>query len=392
MNLGSIVVLLALVAAAACAEPLEFADWTIPIPEGVRVVEYPATPAEDRTGRIELAEDLVLGRDESDPNQVFYRLRDVDVDSDGNLWVLDGGNHRIQVFDREGRFVRSLGREGQGPGELESPGGLAIVGDRLVVRAARLRLILFDLDGVYVDDVLVDSTSRPLGNFVGLTDGTFLASYTESPIPADGLVTSGFFSVPFTVSNFGLDATELHQRVQVMGMSLVVTSNSEKRPASIPSPFPSFSVSDEGDLYVTEATEYQVHAFDPDAEPKWSLRVAHVPEALSDDHIERAIESARRRRPETTYNDLIWRKRLPALSHVAVDGHGHVYVYPYFERGETLEERPVDVYSADGELLFAGMILDRRWRRAQGDFVYAAGADRVTGESLVWRWRLDEPF
>jgi hypothetical protein len=45
-----------------CSEPLEFADWAFPVPEGVRVIEYPATPDAARTERIGLVEDLVLGR------------------------------------------------------------------------------------------------------------------------------------------------------------------------------------------------------------------------------------------------------------------------------------------------------------------------------------------
>ena len=52
-KIASIVVLLAL-SAAACSEPLEFADWTIPVPEGTRIIEYAAVPIEERTDRIEL--------------------------------------------------------------------------------------------------------------------------------------------------------------------------------------------------------------------------------------------------------------------------------------------------------------------------------------------------
>ena len=42
MNCRSIVGVLALLAASACSEPLEFADWTILVPEGTRVIEYAA--------------------------------------------------------------------------------------------------------------------------------------------------------------------------------------------------------------------------------------------------------------------------------------------------------------------------------------------------------------
>ena len=90
--------MLLVLALGGCAESLDFADWVIPVPEGVPIVEYPFVPAEQRIERIELVEDLVLGMDGNDPNQRFYRATAVDVDNDGNLWVLDAGNHRIQVF------------------------------------------------------------------------------------------------------------------------------------------------------------------------------------------------------------------------------------------------------------------------------------------------------
>ena len=110
-----------------CGESLEFADWVIPVPEGVPIIEYPFVAAEQRTESIGLVEDLVLGMDGNDPNQRFYRTTGIDIDAEGNLWVLDAGNHRIQVFSAEGDFIRSLGREGQGPGELEQPSQLVIV-------------------------------------------------------------------------------------------------------------------------------------------------------------------------------------------------------------------------------------------------------------------------
>ncbi len=374
----------------ACSQPLEFADWTIPVPESVPIVEYPFVPVDQRTERIELVEDLVLGRDDNDPNQAFYRASAVDVDADNNLWVLDGGNHRVQVFSADGDFIRSLGGEGQGPGEFEQPLQMAIVADTVVVRAARRRLSLFDLDGEHLRDVQVLDVSGSLSNFTPLDDGTFIASqfvFDMSVTPGEG----GSIPAALTISVFSLDAQELLTYVELPSEAFVISPTARRR-APVARPLPRFGASRAGDLYITTAEEYQVLALDPDAEPKWAMRVAFEPDGLSEEIIERAIELARRQRPETTRSDLIWPARLPALSHVAVDGHGHLYVYPYFDRGEELEDRPVDVYSAAGELLFSGMIEDRRWRRGHGDFVYAAGSDRISGETLVWRWLLDEPF
>lgn len=386
-----IVVLLA-VALAGCSDQLEFADWTMPVPEGVRVVEYPFTTAEDRTESIALVEDLVLGLDAADPEQAFYRLRDVDVDDAGNLWVLDAGNHRVQVFDRDGDFIRSFGREGQGPGEFEAAAELAVVGDRVVVLAARSRLSLFDLRGDHVNDVILEDVDASLRDFFARDDGTFMTRYSEIDRTALQAGVSGEVDAVFDVVTLSLDGRQVGRQARMAWTSFVIFGGSGLRPAPLPRPFPSFAASSRGDVYVTDASEYQVFAFDPEGEPRWAMRIAHRPTELNDDLVEQALETARNRRPETSRGDLIWPDRLPALSHLSVDGHGHLYVYPYFRRGEELEERPVDVYSPDGELLFSGMILDRRWDNADGDYVFAAGSDRVTGELLVWRWRLEEPF
>jgi len=47
------------------------------------------------------------------------------VDRKGHVWV-SATNHRVQQFDRNGRFLQSLGRDGKAPGEFHYPHGLAV--------------------------------------------------------------------------------------------------------------------------------------------------------------------------------------------------------------------------------------------------------------------------
>jgi hypothetical protein len=67
--------------------------------------------------------------------------------------VLDVIEPYVKIFDRNGRFVRSFGRKGEGPGELPHPTAVAVNGDASVLVAdATGRVIAFDLAGHLLDE------------------------------------------------------------------------------------------------------------------------------------------------------------------------------------------------------------------------------------------------
>ena len=60
--------------------------------------------------------------------------------------VADIGNDRVQVFDREGRLVRTLGgTRGDGVGQMDHPNGVAVDGGGRIVVAdwGNHRLVVF---------------------------------------------------------------------------------------------------------------------------------------------------------------------------------------------------------------------------------------------------------
>jgi len=58
--------------------------------------------------------------DSDDENLAFNSPADLAVDAAGNIYIADSRNTRIQVFGPEGRYLRTIGRKGQGPGEFMS--------------------------------------------------------------------------------------------------------------------------------------------------------------------------------------------------------------------------------------------------------------------------------
>lgn len=75
----------------------------------------------------------------------------VELDDDGNVYVLDGLAPAVRVFDSDGQYVRSLGGRGAGPGEFMRPNGLIITEEgRLWVRdSGNRRYDVFESDGTH---------------------------------------------------------------------------------------------------------------------------------------------------------------------------------------------------------------------------------------------------
>ena len=59
----------------------------------------------------------------------FAKPTGIAVDEDGNLYVCDTLNNRIEVFDADGTFIRAFGKSGDGPGYFARPKGIAIDSD-----------------------------------------------------------------------------------------------------------------------------------------------------------------------------------------------------------------------------------------------------------------------
>lgn len=122
----------------------------------VTIVKNPKEPIY-RTPILELKEELSIGGPAARGHSVFARMGDFIVDDAGNFYIsATRGDDQIRVFDKSGRYMRTIGRHGQGPGDLDGIGSLSIVGatgELAVGNVLRDCLTFFKRDGTYLRDL-----------------------------------------------------------------------------------------------------------------------------------------------------------------------------------------------------------------------------------------------
>jgi len=126
---------------------------------------------------LDLREELSIGSDD-DERQAFYGPPQLAVDYPGRFFVLDSGNSRLQIFDRDAKYVRTIGRPGQGPGDLNRPSSVEVGADGVIlVFQPPSRLSLFDRDGRF--QKVIDFLPAPQ-SLIRLGDSGFLGSVIQS--------------------------------------------------------------------------------------------------------------------------------------------------------------------------------------------------------------------
>jgi len=96
--------------------------------------------------------------DTEDENLAFNLPEDLAVDNAGNIYILDSGNHRIQKFSPDLKYLKTIGRRGQGPAEFNYPQRLDIDldGNIYVLDRYQSRIQILDAVGREIRTVPID--------------------------------------------------------------------------------------------------------------------------------------------------------------------------------------------------------------------------------------------
>lgn len=137
---------------------------------------------------VQLVEEMAFGVLEGDEEYLFGQILDLAVDAEGGIYLFDGQVPALRYYDADGTYVRTLGGEGEGPGEYRDASlGLAVrrSDGRVVMRDPRnMRLNVYNPDGSPSESWRVESglfTSQATA--LDRSDHMYLKILTGRPEP-----------------------------------------------------------------------------------------------------------------------------------------------------------------------------------------------------------------
>ena len=118
--------------------------------------QQPGVPAAGNSGTVRIVADPEFGA-----GTEWDALFKASIDTwtaflpDGSFFRTAAADGLVHKFDARGNLVKSFGRKGQGPGDLQMPGALDVLDAKILVvnDAGNRRLSLFDLDGNFLRTV-----------------------------------------------------------------------------------------------------------------------------------------------------------------------------------------------------------------------------------------------
>ena len=360
------------------------------------VVENTLASAWTTTPEWTLEEDLRIW---GPPDGYLGDVIAVAADSRDNIYILDGTTQEIQVFDAEGGFLRTLGGQGQGPGEFRESLGPAIApGDTLWVADGRVpRYSIFGPDGTLIGTRVRRATWGLITERCTIApDGSYMEWGVRYPNRERSDDPSDVDLVHYYPVRVSPDAEKL-DTLPYLEFALQLAdlpSVGLRRPVWF-GPRLKKALGCRDDVWFASSGEYRVYRRSLAGDTTVVLTLEEVRPAAVDEADRDEVRATFERYPELGAALMADHLRAlpenkPVIAGLFVDGAGYVFVVP--ETSRVNAGRAVDVFREDG--VFLGRVavpeavrIDPGTAYATGDYLLFAGEDEA-GTPYVTRLRI----
>jgi hypothetical protein len=328
----------------------------LPAPCGIQkpdaeVVSNPKTPVPPvgQRKRLVVKEELSIGEREGDESYMFGENVAFNTDENGDFYVTDWDKKKILKYDQTGKYVLTIGRQGQGPGEFQN---LSVArfdkeGNIYVTDLSSHRISFFGKRGNYLRQIPIPDVFEDL--YIGAKGG-YVSSQTipkESDTGMAFKIVDGFFNDKFELM------IEFNSRISdIKPPSGRDATAQAKFTAQILSeiafrPTPMHLLAADGTIYFGYPEDYSIAVFSPEGRKIRTIRRDYDPIKVKDRDKEYfAVTTAKPfvsrtgggRRSEDEIRDILkfieYPVNKPAYQGLAVMENGWLVVLVEFAAGE----------------------------------------------------------
>lgn len=309
------------------ANELQGLERVIPVTK----VHNPAKPRfKDRA--IVLDEELSIGKGKGGREYTFSKIEDLAVDEHGNIYAIDSDEAAVRIFNKEGRYVRTIGHRGQGFGEMQEPVFIQVT--------AQGELAVYDHHQSYIESFLLfyslegkflrQKKILPFAMYpIGMdSKGYLLGQYFFAP--PDGRKAIVRFDTDGGVTEFGREMEFRKDKVLDIGR---------------PSCYGALSPDDR--ILYGDSKEYRLFLWSADEETcKMITKTLRRPPEITE---------MERQEYRNKYAEILkkgvkfsFRTRWPAFSGLFVDDEGRIFVKTYERTRGGLDSFYYDVFNKEG--------------------------------------------
>lgn len=349
----------------------EAARVTVDTVAGVEELTYPESSGPQLDWTVDTV--LVLGSAMAEPEYQFGMPDDAQLagDGQGHIYVADGEGARVLRYGPDGRHVATYGREGEGPGELKMPLGVAVgPGDTVWVNdPVNRRITGYPRDGGEPRVVSYPRRDVFPAAQVARRDGGFLLvigtiTRPGEPIPEPLLLTDAVLEPLDTLwrpppSPVDIVQLDMGDRAFTLGLTREFWPEFEWRPLS----------GSAGGAVVRDSADYVFRIIAGDGavlrvvrrNPPARVATETDRQRERDRVLEGELgfsvsvngqepdEAAQRRMAEARVDVMTFEDRIPRIVELNVDPHGRIWVGVSEDLAGTVER--IDVYGPDGTLI-----------------------------------------
>jgi hypothetical protein len=346
----------------ACSKPPEY-PVKIETIDGIKVITNPDYPRDGQV-KYEMVEELNIGIEEGDEDYILNRPGDIKVSDCETIYILDWGDVNIKVYNKKGKYLRTIGRPGQGPGEFDTPCDfdLGTDGNIYLMDSRNTRVEIVDTIGVYV------AGFRLSGGYNSgmVTDDSSHIYFSKKHYRETEEIESEISIYRYTIAgkellNYG-NFTDAKQIAVRTGPTSSLGIMSRMMPTTV------WTVDKMGRLFQGYNANYQLSVYHYNGDLAFKFGREFTPIKLNQPKHNMSNLTAEQKRLNDKYNENLPKFKPAFKSHLLFDDNGNLWIE--IETKDEYEGRIYDVFSPEG-IYLKQVFVEHRIFQLKNDKAYS---------------------